>query len=45
MLKLKGRDEEREPNYEMRLSRDRRLAEGKPWVPSNTGNQQGQGSK
>lgn len=43
MLQLKGRNEEREPNYEMRVSRGHRLAEGKPWVASNTGKQQGRG--
>lgn len=30
MLQLKGRNEEREPNYEMRASRGHRLAEEKP---------------
>lgn len=45
MLKLKGRNEEREPNCEMRASRGHRLAEGKPWVASNTERQQGRGNK
>lgn len=45
MLKLKGRNEEREPNCEMRASRGHRLAEEKPWVASNTGRQQGWGNK